>query len=319
MNASPRGQTPEVISVGIATIDYLAVVRRGSPIERLGREFVERYGIEGGGVAATAGVACSRLGLRTAHWGCVGRDEAGETVIAGLEKEGVSTRQVVRVRNGRTPVGFVLVDAATGERRLLFYPGAGLPPKLCRFPWSQVKRAKAIVLDAWWLALSIEVARRAKAAGVPVVADLSPADYLSGLLAHVDVVFAPRPPELEEVSADTVAPVLEKMHKYGPSVVGVTLGAEGCWYSTGAGPMHQPAFSVQVVDTTGAGDTFHGAIAYGLARGWEAPRTVEFASTVAALKCRTLGGRSGIPSLQETLAFLRSQGSSPWRSSLAER
>jgi sulfofructose kinase len=83
--------------------------------------------------------------------------------------------------------------------------------------------------------------------------------------------------------------------------------------------MHQPAFSVQVVDTTGAGDTFHGAIAYGLARGWEAPRTVEFASAVAALKCRALGGRSGIPSLQETLAFLRSNGSSLWRSSPAKR
>jgi len=319
LSASPPNQTPDVISVGIATIDYLAAVRRGSPMERLGREFVERYGVEGGGIAATAGVASSRLGLRTAHWGCVGRDEAGGAIISGLEKEGVSTRQVVRVRNGRTPIGFVIVDAATGERRLLFYPGAGLPPKLSRFPWSQVKRAKVIVLDSWWLALSIEVARRAKAAGVPVVADLSPAEYLSGLLAHVYAVFAPRPPELEEVSAETVAPMLERMHRYGPSVVGITLGAEGCWYSIGEGPVHQPAFSVQAVDTTGAGDTFHGAIAYGLARGWEVPRTVEFASAVAALKCRALGGRSGIPSLQETLAFLRSQGSSLWRSSPAKR
>ena len=319
MSASPSSQTPDVISVGIATIDYLAAVRRGSPMERLGREFVERYGVEGGGIAATAGVASSRLGLRTAHWGCVGRDEAGEAIIAGLKKEGVSTRQVVRVLGGRTTVGFVLVDAATGERRLLFYPGTGPLPRVPRFPWSQVKRAKAIVLDAWWLALSIEVARRAKATGVPVVADVTPADYLSGLLAQVDVVFAPRPAELEEVSAETVAPVLEQLHRYGPSVVGITLGAEGCWYSIGAGPMHQPAFSVQVVDTTGAGDTFHGAIAYGLARGWEVPRTVEFASAVAALKCRALGGRSGIPSLQETLVFLRSSGSSRWRSSSAKR
>jgi sugar/nucleoside kinase (ribokinase family) len=124
---------------------------------------------------------------------------------------------------------------------------------------------------------------------------------------------------MEEASAGTVAPLLERMHKYGPSVVGITFGAEGCWYSIGEGPVHQPAFSVPVVDTTGAGDTFHGAIACGLARGWEAPRTVEFASAVAALKCRALGGRSGIPSLRETLAFLRSQGSSLWRSSRAKR
>jgi sugar/nucleoside kinase (ribokinase family) len=71
-----------VISVSIATIDYLAVVGRGSPIERLGREFVEHYGVEGGGLAVMAGVASSRLGRRRAHWGCVGWDEAGEAVIA---------------------------------------------------------------------------------------------------------------------------------------------------------------------------------------------------------------------------------------------
>jgi sulfofructose kinase len=319
MSVGRHSGTPEVISVGVATLDYLAVVRGGTPIEHPGVQLVERYSVEGGGLAATAGVACSRLGLRTAHWGYVGADEAGEAVIAGLEKEGVSTEHVVRVRNGRTPVGFALVDAATGERRLFVYPGAGPPTELPRFPWTQVKRAKAIVLDQWWLALSTEVARRAKAARVPVVADLVPGDYLSGLLVYVDALFAPRPLELERLSTEAVALALERMHKYGPSVVGVTLGAEGCWYSAGQGPVHQPAFSVQVVDTTGAGDTFHGAIAYGLARGWDVPRTVEFASAVAALKCRALGGRPGIPRLEEALAFLRSQESPRWRSSTARR
>jgi len=319
MSVSHQSGTPEVISVGIATLDYLAVVRQGSPLGLFDRGLVERYSIEGGGLAATAGVACSRLGLRTAHWGHVGADEAGEAVIAGLEKDGVSTEHIVRVGNGRTSVAFGLVDAATGERRLFFYPGTGPPPELPRFPWAQVKRAKAIVLDQWWLALSTEVAKRAKAAGVPVVGDLVIADYLAELLAHVDVVFAPRPPELEGSSAEAVAPVLEQMHKYGPSVVGITLGAEGCWYSTGEGPVHQPAFSVEAVDTTGAGDTFHGAIAYGFARGWEVPRTVEFASAVAALKCRALGGRSGIPGLEEALAFLRSQESSLWHLSPPKR
>ena len=309
MSAGYRSRTPEVISVGLTTIDYLAVVRQRTPLEHLGVELVERYGVEGGGLAATAGVACSRLGLRTAHWGYVGADEAGEAVIAGLKKEGVSAEHVVRLRNGRTPISFVLVDAATGERRLLFYPGTGPPAELPRFPWAQIKRAKAIVLDQLWLALSTEVARRAKAASVPVVGDLVPGDYLSELLAYVDVVFAPRPPELERSTSEAVAPILEGMHKYGPSVVGITLGAEGCWYSTGEGPVHQPAFSVQAVDTTGAGDTFHGAIACGLARGWDVHRTVEFASAVAALKCRALGGRPGIPRLEEALAFLRSKGS----------
>jgi sugar/nucleoside kinase (ribokinase family) len=91
LSVSHRSGTPEVISVGLAVIDYLAVVREGAPLGLVDRDLVVRYSIEGGGMAATAGVACSRLGLRTAHWGCIGCDETGEAVIASLEKDGVSS------------------------------------------------------------------------------------------------------------------------------------------------------------------------------------------------------------------------------------
>ena len=83
-------------------------------------------------------------------------------------------------------------------------------------------------------------------------------------------------------------------------VVGVTAGSNGSYFVAREGEFHQPAFQAPVVDTTGCGDVFHGAFAYGLAKGMALRKIAEFASAVAALKCRKLGGRAGIPSLAET-------------------
>ncbi len=96
-----------------------------------------------------------------------------------------------------------------------------------------------------------------------------------------------------------------KLLSLGPEVVGVTLGEEGAVFMTGRGELvRQKAFKVQVVDTTGAGDVFHGAFCFGVMQGWSLHRIVEFSSAVAALKCRRLGGRAGIPSLREAEEFI---------------
>ena len=85
----------------------------------------------------------------------------------------------------------------------------------------------------------------------------------------------------------------------------VTMGEKGSVYVTDEGTFHQPAFQVEVVDTTGAGDVFHGAFSFGLSKGWTFAEIIRFASAVAAIKCAKLGGRAGIPTLPEALAFLR--------------
>ena len=89
-------------------------------------------------------------------------------------------------------------------------------------------------------------------------------------------------------------------------VVGVTAGVKGSFFVTAGEEFHQPAFRVAVVDTTGCGDVFHGAFAFGLSRDWELRRVARFAAAVSALKARKLGGRAGIPSYAETEEFLKS-------------
>ncbi len=97
---------------------------------------------------------------------------------------------------------------------------------------------------------------------------------------------------------------VNKMRSLGPELVGVTLGADGCMLSRGSDLIRKPAYAVDVVDTTGAGDVFHGAFIYGFLQDWPLEKTAEFANAAAAMKCRKLGGRAGIPTLDETMTFL---------------
>ncbi|MBC7238615.1 MAG: sugar kinase, partial [Chloroflexi bacterium] len=103
-------------------------------------------------------------------------------------------------------------------------------------------------------------------------------------------------------------PAAEAALALGPRVVVQTLGAEGSYTLTREERFHTPAFSVEVVDTTGAGDVFHGAYLVGLLHGWDLRTVALFSSAVAALKCTKLGGRAGIPTMKEALAFLAAQG-----------
>jgi sulfofructose kinase len=104
---------------------------------------------------------------------------------------------------------------------------------------------------------------------------------------------------------EDLGPAAEKILGMGPEVVVVTLGAGGCFVIDKDGRrFEQPGFEVRAVDTTGAGDVFHGAYVRGLLEGWDLPRVIEFACAVAAIKCTKPGGREGIPSMAEAMAFL---------------
>jgi len=97
---------------------------------------------------------------------------------------------------------------------------------------------------------------------------------------------------------------LEKMMGYGPEAAVVTLGERGCVALSDGEFIEEKGFEVDSVDTTGAGDVFHGAFLYAVLREWDIRRCCVFANAVAAMKCRRLGGRTGIPALAEALEFL---------------
>lgn len=296
----------ELISIGLSVADYLFLC------DGLGRG---RFGgasdhlMQGGGLAATAAVAMARLGARVEMWSRVGDDPQGRFILEQFRAEGVDTSQVRVCPGGRSPACAVTVDRRDGERYFTYFPGRDLDPSAEGLDLARVERAKGVLVDCTWPEAQLAAARRARECGVPVCADVGGVgERIRELLRLVDYPVYSQECARRYGGTASVGRALRKLAELGGRVPMVTLGAKGCaWLEEGV-VRRLPAFKVPVVDTTGCGDVFHGAFTFGLARGWDVARTARFASAVAALKCRALGGRTGIPTLAETVAFLEERG-----------
>jgi len=293
----------KVIGLGLGVLDQLLLWRDMKAPVRDNK--IIDFATQGGGMTATALVAVARLGGAAEFWGTVGTDWMGDQILQGLEQEGISTSQVHRIEGARGPMVLVCVDQPTGERQFLYSVGfrAAEPPigDLAR-----LADAGCLLVDGTHAASATRAAAEARRLGVPVVADVGWInDEMRALLAHVDYAIASEACGRSLLPGDDHRAACERLRALGPTHAVITLGAEGLAALSGDQFLRLDAFPVQVVDTTGAGDVFHGAFCYGLLRSLSFERNLVFASAVAALKCRRLGGRAGIPRLDEVNQFLR--------------
>ncbi len=297
-----------IAGAGIACQDFLVVAPRaswGTQAE------VAEFRAQGGGLVATALVAAARLGARCDLFGIVGDDGVGKDILDELEGEGVSTAGVVAIPGADSPLSFVHVDQDSGERTIYHRPGRGLVwPGSADL--SAVAKCGALLVDTYFPEPALAAARIARAHGVPVVADARPSDANAELMRDVDVLIAPRQFARDVGLDHDLDAALEAIHGFGPTTALITLGSDGWVYSAPDGQGRGAAFPVEAVDTTGAGDVFHGAFAYGLTQGWNTERCAEFAGAAAAIKCTRLGGRTGIPDLAQTLEFLGIRSERDW-------
>jgi sulfofructose kinase len=297
----------EIIGIGLAVLDHLMIVP-DFPVAD-GVLASSQYEVHGGGMVATALVAASRLGASTEFWGRVGADDNGHTILKELKNYGVGTSQVSIIPDGKTGVCFVLVKAGTGERTFVLHRQKNLHVDLKNLNLDRIKKSKVLLIDASWAEAAHQAAHYAKAHGIPVVCDVhDPSQPSLDLLALSDYAIVPR--HLAEVLATKgdYTTALHELKSRGAKVPIVTLGKEGCTYLYNGKVYKHPAFKVQVLDTTGAGDCFHGAFCFGLAKNLAVPEAITFASAVAALSTTKLGGRAGIPNYEQTLVFMREQG-----------
>jgi sugar/nucleoside kinase (ribokinase family) len=298
----------DVVGVGMATVDVLTVVPRLPKTDDVYR--VVRTDLQGGGPVATALVALARLGADVAYLGVIAPDDWGQFILDDFRRYGVDTSLIVRAEAGASPLSVILVEQATGSRAILYDLGR-LPELPLSDAWrTAIRNARALHLDGWHLPLALEAARAARDAGVLVSFDGGagePRPGVEALLELADVLVVARKFARNVTGLDDPLQAGPALRRFGAAEaeVVITDGAAGCWLWEGKEFMHQPAFAVPVVDTTGAGDTFHGAYLYAHLQGWPARRRLEFASATAGLKCTQLGGRRGIPSLPEVLAFLK--------------
>lgn len=298
--ATPRGQL--VIGVGTVCLDHLAVWRDAGEPVAAGR--IVEYAVQGGGMIGTALAAVARLGGRAECWSAVGADRLGDRIVEGLDREGVDTRGVVRVGDAVGPLAVVSIDGRTGDRWFPYWtgmpePGGGLGSL------GRIRAAGCVLVDGKFIETALAAAGEARRLGVPVVGDYEHGgENVRSLLPHTDYAIFSRDGIAPLGGAGELARACGAARDLGAGRVIVTLGAEGLAWLDGDVLGRMPAFDVDVVDTTGAGDVFHGAFCRAVTVGFAFGDALRFASAAAALSCRALGGRAGIPDRAELEAFL---------------
>jgi ribokinase len=288
-----------VIVVGSVNTDLVVVAERlPAPGETvMGGEF----GQHGGGKGANQAVAAARLGAQVTMVGAVGRDTFGDDALQLLEREGIDTAGVARA-GAATGVALINVDAS-GENQIAVAPGANE-----RLDPDEVERAvraagRGVVL------LSQEVPEAAvlagaRAAGGPVVLNPAPVRRLPGELAALGPILTPNAGEASALSGEEEPEAAARAlaARTGAPVL-VTLGRDGVLVARKVSDTflaeRLPAPSVTAVDTTGAGDTFNGALAVALAEGRPLRDAAAFAVAAAALSTRAAGAREGMPRRDE--------------------
>jgi ribokinase len=298
----------QVVGLGYCAWDYSAIVDRIPEFDAPTVSLAD-FSTSGGGPVATALVTLARLDIQTGYVGAVGEDSAGAQVRLAFEQEGVDLERLRVWPGARTPVCMVLVQRQTGKRMILCYRGTAGELSLDEADRAYITTAPCLHLDGHHMSAAILAAQWMRQAGGIVVLDANRTrPRLDELLPWVDVLITnPSFPTAYTGERD-VAIAAHELLRTGAKLVVTTLGDEGCLCVSDDDTLHVPGFAVEVVDTTGAGDAFHGAFIYGWLQGWNLQRKATFANAVAAMNCTALGGRAGLPGLEEVEAFLQSRG-----------
>jgi ribokinase len=295
----------EVIGLGCSCIDFLGIVPH---LPRLDEEIeMLESTLQGGGEVATALVTLAKLGVSTAYIGKVGDDPIGVMIKHDFDGYGVNTDYLVVEPGKRSLSAIVLVDKKSGKRSILAGRATVSDVGPSDLPVGVIEQAKVLHLDGTEAQASVSAAERARAAGVTVVLDadvfaLGP--KVGALIELTDVVIASQPFATEYSGSADPMVGLERLRQSGPGTAVVTLGDAGGVGHSEKRSFRYSAFDVDVVDTTGAGDVFHGAFIRGLVANWPLEQSIKFAAAVAAMKCTKPGGRSGIPDMGAAERFL---------------
>ena len=302
-------KTVDVVGLGAVAVDDLIFVDQYPLADTKVR--VRETAREGGGLCGTALVAAARLGAHCAYLGVLGEDELSQFTRTQLELEGIDCSKVLFEPDARPHHSTIVVDRTHGTRTI-FSDERGA----CEFPEASISaeliaRARVLFVDHTAPMAGKRAAGLAREIGIPLVADIERLNSSSilELLPLVDHLIVGLKLGRELCGEETPADIARQL-AHERAVAVVTDGERGCWACCQSEPdkvLWRPAFAVEVVDTTGCGDVFHGAYAACLARGASLPKRLETASACAALKAQQPGGRRGIPTWTTIEKFLKVQ------------
>lgn len=299
----PAGRPFQVVGLGLNAVDWICVLPRYP--EHNSKMQMERVHKLGGGQAATASALCARYGLKIRYIGRVGNDDVGTYSMGSLQKEPMDISCVDAVAGAFSQFAIILVDRPTGERTILWQRDPKLLYREGELKREWIVQGQLLHLDGHDQPASIQAARWAREAGMKVSLDID------RVQAGVEELL-----ELTDFAIPTVDFVcqfsgkqdwkegLAEVSQATSGFVAVTRGKVGSAAVWRAQIIEVPGIRVQAVDTTGAGDVFHGAFVYSLFQDWSVERCLRFANAAGALACTRYGARAGIPPIEEVLAAM---------------
>lgn len=312
--------TTDVVGIGSCTVDYFALVPR--LLEPEEKTNASRLEIHAGGVTANNLTQVARLGAKSGWLGLLGDDDNGRIIEKAFLDDGMDISGIEVVKGELSALTWIPVDVE-GERCIYMFPNVtgkiSVHQVLTRFA-PHIKAAKHFHTEASQLPLTPvrEAMQLAQTSGVRVLFDLdvSPNFFcqcnlgtqedLAASLRFVDVLKPCKAAAMEFTGEEDHEATARKLLQMGPSVVAITMGANGCLLARKDQIVHVPAFSVKPVDTTGAGDAFMGGLSYGLLQQWDLERVGTFANACAALCCMKVGARA-MSKYSEVVSFIREQ------------
>jgi sulfofructose kinase len=303
----------QIVGLGMACLDVLVRLKDMPTWEHGAR--MSAFSFDGGGPVATAMVASSRLGARVGYIGTVGSDPSGDIKLHTLEVAGMDLSQLQVVSDPEGQIVLVFVDEETGERVFCgLMRGFDCQADVSKLDRDYITSADYLHLDGFHYEAALQAAKWMREAGKTVVYDGGKTnghvpERTAELIRYVDVLICGSGFATALTGVEGIWEAGEAALKCGPRIVVQTEGEDGSYTTTADGQrFHVPAFKIDVIDTTGAGDVFHGAYIVGLLHGWNLESVARFSTAVSALKCTKLGGRAGIPTFDQTLAFLAERG-----------
>ena len=306
----------DVLSLGIYVIDVL-----GRPIDQFPEKgklaLFDELEIHTGGCANNTALALARLGISAGAMGKIGTDAFGDLILQALTDNGVDATGVRQDADVSTSFTFVAI-ASDGERTFYHYIGAN--GELCEadLNWELIKTTKilhiagALVMPRFDGAPMANVLREAKRLGITTSLDTAYdatgkwMETLEPCLQHVDL-FMPSIVEAQQLTGLSECREIAQFlrNHYNIQTIAIKMGENGSYISTPETELSVPAYPVNVVDATGAGDAYAAGFLAGIIMGWDLEATAELASATGAACVTAIGTTAGIQNLEETLKICK--------------
>jgi sugar/nucleoside kinase (ribokinase family) len=294
----------DLLGIGLNATDTLILVPKFPAYA--GKVAMEREILSPGGQVASAMVTVANLGKRVKYIGTVGDDERGRVQLESLRKTGIDLSDVEVRANCANQSAYIVIDESTGERTVFWSRPECLRLKAESMTPEKIGTARMLHIDGEDIEAVAKAAEVAREMKIPVSMDLDTMrPGLDRVLRHVDYLLSSSEFPSAWTSESDPFRALERIQsEYGMKVAGMTLGAHGALVRVDGEFVYSPAFVVNCVDTTGAGDVFHGAFCYAVLEGMGMRESLEFSNAMAALNCTKIGARGGIATLGEARALM---------------